>query len=97
MSRSDWEEIRGNVIKSFQDCKKDSKDFVEEITGLLWFERQRNDSLSAALEEITVAGAALDAERPASRWLNNLLQMVIDPETGLPSRNQIECTLAWDG
>jgi hypothetical protein len=98
MSRSDWEEIRDNVIKSFQDGTKDGKDHVEVTTGLLWFERQRIESLCAALEEILrVARAALDSERPASSRPANLLQMVIDPGTGLPCHHQIPCTLMWEG
>jgi hypothetical protein len=98
MSTSDWEEIRENVRRSFQDGEKDGKDHVEMTTGLLWFQRQRNDSLCAALEEILrVARAALDRERPTSSKPANLLQMVIDPGTGLPSRQQIQCTLMWDG
>jgi hypothetical protein len=98
MSRSDWDEIRENVIESFQDGTKDAKDYVEVTTALLWFERQRNASLCAALEEILkVARAALDSEREASSRPANLLQMVIDPCTGLPSRHQVLCTLLWDG
>lgn len=97
MSRSDWEEIRDNVLRSFQDCKKDGRDFLDVMTALLWLERHKNESLCAALEGIcTVAGAALD-ERPASSGPTNLLQMVINPETGLPSRNQVEWTLTWNG
>jgi hypothetical protein len=98
MTTSDWEEIRENVMKSFQDGKKDGKDYVEVATGLLWFERQRSHFLCVALEEILrVARVALDAERSASSRPSNLLQMVIDPGTGLPCRHQIECTLVWDG
>jgi hypothetical protein len=98
MSTSDWEEIRENVMNSFQDGKMDGKDYVEVATGLLWFERQRNDCLCAALEEILrVARVALDGERPASSRPANLLQMVIDPGTGLPCRHQIQCTLMWNG
>jgi hypothetical protein len=94
MSTGDWEEIRESVIKSFQD----GADHVEVTTGLLWLERQRNDSLCAALEEILrVARAALDRERAASSRPANLLQMVIDPGTGLPCRHQIRRTLMWDG
>jgi hypothetical protein len=98
MSRSDWEEIRENVMKSFQEGKKDGKGYVEVTTGLLWFERQRNECLCVALEEILrVARAALDGERPASSGPANLLQMVVDPGTGLPCRHQIQCTLVSDG
>jgi hypothetical protein len=98
MSTSDWGEMRGEVMKSFQDGEKDGKDHVEVTTGLLWIERQRNYSLCAALEEILrVAGAALDRERPASSKPANLLHMVIDPGTGLPSRHRIRRTLMRDG
>ena len=95
---SDWEETREDVVKSFQDGKKDGKDYVEVTTGLLWFERQRNNSLSAALEKILrLARAALDGEKQASSRPANLLQMVIDPVTGLPSHHQMECTPMRDG
>jgi hypothetical protein len=95
---SNWEEIRENVIRSFQHGTKDGKDYVEVTTGLLWFERQRNASLCAALEEILrVARAALDSERAASSGPADLLQMVIDPGTGLPYRYQVQCTQLWDG
>jgi hypothetical protein len=97
MSTSDWEEIRENVRNSFQDGEKEGKDSVEVTTGLLWFERQTNRSLCAALEEILrVARAPLD-QRPASRKPANLVQMVIDPGTGRPSRHQVQCTPIRDG
>jgi hypothetical protein len=98
MSTSDWEEIRENVMKSFQDGEKDGKDYVEVTTGLLWLERQRNNSLCAALEKILrVARAALEDNRPASSRPANLTQMVIDPGTGLPSRQQIQFPLVGGG
>jgi len=98
MTTSDWQEIRENVRRSFQDGKKNGKDSVEVATGLLWFERQRSDFLRVALEEILrIAHITLDGERPASSRPADLLQMVIDPGTGLPCRHQIECTLVWDG
>ncbi len=98
MSTSDWEEIHENVMKTFQDGNKYGQDNAEVTTGLLWLERQRNHSLCAALEEILrVARAALEGERPGSSRPANLLQMVIDPGTGLPCRHQIECSLMWDG
>jgi hypothetical protein len=98
MSTSDWEEIRENVAKNFQDGKKDGKDCLEVTTGLLWLERQRNDSLCAALEKILrVARAALEGKRPASGRPANLMQMVIDPGTGLPSHQQIRFPLVGDG
>jgi hypothetical protein len=98
MSTSDWEEIRENVMRGFRDGEKDGKDHMEVTTGLLWFERQSNDSLCAALEEILrVARAALDRERPATSKPADFLQTVIDPGTGLPSRHQAQCTLVWDG
>jgi hypothetical protein len=98
MSTSDWEEIRENVIKNFQDGEKDGKDYVELTTGLLWFERQRNDFLCAALEKILrVSRAALDDKSPAPSRPANLLQMVIDPGTGLPSRHQIQSPLEGNG
>jgi hypothetical protein len=98
MSTSDWEEIRENVTKSFQDGKEDGKDHVDVTTGLLWLERQRNDSLCAALEKILrVARAALDGKRSAPSRPANLMQMVIDPGTGLPSHQQIQSPLMGDG
>jgi hypothetical protein len=98
MSTSDWGEICEDVTKSFQDGEKDGKDHVEVTTGLLWIERQRSYSLCAALEEILrVAVAALDRERPASSKPANLLHMVIDPGTGLPSRHRIRRALMRDG
>lgn len=98
MTTSDWEEIRENVMKSFEDGKKDGKDHVDVATSLLWYERQRNDFLCVALEEILrVARVARGGEGPASSRPAKLLQMVIDPGTGLPCRHQIECTLVWEG
>jgi hypothetical protein len=98
MNTSDWEEIRENVMKSFEEGKKGGKDHVEVATSLLWFERQRNDCLCIALEEIlSVARVALDGRRRASSRPANLLQMVVDPGTGLPCRHQIECTPVGDG
>lgn len=97
MGRSEWEEIRENVMNSFQDGEKDGRDPVEVTTGLLWFERQTNHTLRAALEEILrVARGPLDRERPASSEPDNLLQMVIEPSTGRPSHHHTLCNLIQD-